>query len=81
MRVAVTVLLLFRFSFLRFRGLFLRVMLPFRFLLTLLFGDRVANGIEVFLFGRVKLGITGADSFTEFPQFRLSCLNRFGHTL
>lgn len=81
MRVTVTVLLLFRFCFRGFRGLFLQLLLPFRLLLPLLLCHRIANSIKMLLLRRVKLGISGADSFAEFPQFRLSGLDRFGHTL
>ena len=82
MTVAMPVLLFFRFGFLRFTRLGLQMMVRlFRLLLVLLLRHRVTNGVQMLLLGRVKLGITGADSFAEFPQFRLSCLNGFGHTI
>lgn len=82
MTVTMAGLLVFRLGFLGFRLFGLQMMLCLlRFPLLLLLGDRATNGIEVLLLRRVERGITGANSFAEFPQFRLSGLDRFGHTL
>lgn len=82
MTVTMTGLFAFRLGLLGFRLFDLRMMLCLlRLFLPLLLCHRIANGIKMLLLRRVKLSITGADSFAEFPQFRLSGLDRFGHTL
>lgn len=82
MTVTMTGLFAFRLGFLGFRLFGLQMMLRLlRLFLPLLLCHRIANSIEMLLLRRVKLGISGANSFAEFPQFRLCGLDRFGHTL
>jgi len=81
MTVAMTGFFVFRLGFLGFRLFGLHMLLRLlRLFLPLLLCHCIANSIQMLLLRGVKLGITGADSFAEFPQFRLSGLDGFGHT-